>query len=123
MDDFYREIIIDRYKTPLMKGTLDPHDYSYKDDNPLCGDEIRIDLRVDDVGKVTEAAFEGHGCAISMAAADLLVESVVGKDLDEVKSLSKMMLLQRGARLSVQPVAKSEFDTIVKLARKKATSA
>ncbi len=94
MDDFYREIIIDRYKTPLMKGTLDPNDYSYKDDNPLCGDEIRIDLRVDDAGKVTEAAFEGHGCAISMASADLLVESIVGKDLDEVKSLSKEDILE-----------------------------
>jgi nitrogen fixation NifU-like protein len=94
MDDFYREIIIDRYKTPLMKGTLDPHDYSYKDDNPLCGDEIRIDLRMDDAGKVSEAAFEGHGCAISMASADLLVESIVGKDLDEVKSLSKEDILE-----------------------------
>ncbi len=94
MDDFYREIIIDRYKNPQMKGTLDPHDYSFKDDNPLCGDEIRIDLRVDDAGKVTEAMFEGHGCAISMASADLLVESIVGKDLDEVKSLSKEDILE-----------------------------
>jgi nitrogen fixation NifU-like protein len=77
-----------------MKGTLDPHDYSYKDDNPLCGDEVRIDIRVDDAGNVTEAAFEGHGCAISMASADLLVESIVGKNLDEVKSLSKEDILE-----------------------------
>ena len=94
MDDFYREIIIDRYKNPLMKGRLDPHDYSYQDDNPLCGDEIQIDLRVDEAGKVTEAVFEGHGCAISLASADLLVESIVGKDLAEVKSLSKEDVLE-----------------------------
>jgi len=76
-----------------MRGELDPHDYSYEDDNPLCGDRIRIDLRVDGQGLITEAAFSGTGCAISQASADLLVESVVGKSLDEVKSLSKEDLL------------------------------
>jgi len=93
MDDLYRQQIIDRYKNPLMRGELDPHDYSYEDDNPLCGDRIRIDLRVDGQGQITEAAFSGTGCAISQASADLLVESVVGKSLDEVKSLSKEDLL------------------------------
>ena len=89
MDDFYRELIIDRYKYPQMRGELDPHDYSYEDDNPLCGDEIRIDLRVDADGLITEAAFTGKGCAISLASADLLVESIGGKTLDEIKTLSK----------------------------------
>jgi nitrogen fixation protein NifU and related proteins len=93
MDDLYREQIIDRYKNPLMRGELEPHDYSYEDDNPLCGDRIRIDLRVDGQGRITEAAFSGTGCAISQAAADLLVESVVGKSLDEVKGLSKQDIL------------------------------
>jgi len=89
MDDFYRELIIDRYKNPRMRGELDPHDYSYEDDNPLCGDELRIDLRVDADSRITEAAFTGKGCAISLASADLLVESIVGKTLDEIKTLSK----------------------------------
>jgi nitrogen fixation NifU-like protein len=93
MDDLYREQIIDRYKNPLLRGTLDPHDYSYEDDNPLCGDRIRIDLRVDGQDRVTEAMFSGTGCAISQASADLLVESVVGKTLDEVKQLSKEDIL------------------------------
>jgi len=48
MDDLYRQIIIERYKTPLYRGELDPHDISFEDENPLCGDHIRIDLRVDD---------------------------------------------------------------------------
>ncbi len=93
MDDLYREQIIDRYKNPLMRGELDPHDYSYEDDNPLCGDRLRIDLRVDGQGRITEAAFSGTGCAISQASADLLVESVVGKSLDEVKGLGKQDIL------------------------------
>jgi nitrogen fixation NifU-like protein len=94
MDDLYRELIIDRYKNPQMRGELDPHDYSYEDDNPLCGDHIRIDLRVDNQNKITEAVFSGEGCAISQASADLLLESIIGKDLDEVKSLSKDDILE-----------------------------
>jgi nitrogen fixation NifU-like protein len=94
MDDFYRELIIDRYKNPHKKGTLDPHDYSYEDDNPLCGDELRIDVRVDDNDVVTEALFEGQGCAISMASADLLVENIIGKPLSEIKNLSKEDILE-----------------------------
>ena len=93
MDDLYREVIIDRYKNPLFRGELEPHDIRFEDDNPLCGDHIRIDLRVGEDGRVTEAAFEGHGCAISQASADLLLESVVGKTLDEVKSLGKEDIL------------------------------
>jgi nitrogen fixation protein NifU and related proteins len=94
MDDLYREQIIDRYKNPLMRGQLDPNDYSYEDDNPLCGDRIRIDLRLNEQGRITEAAFSGTGCAISQASADLLVESVVGKSLDDVKALSKEDILR-----------------------------
>jgi len=89
MDDFYREVIVDRYKNPRMRGELDPHDYSHEDDNPLCGDELRIELRVDGDNRITEAVFTGKGCAISLASADLLVESIVGKTLDEIKPLSK----------------------------------
>lgn len=93
MDDLYREVIIERYKTPQYKGELDPHDISFEDENPLCGDHIRIDLRVDDQGIVTEAGFSGHGCAISQASADLLLESVIGKSIDEVKQLNKQDVL------------------------------
>ncbi len=94
MDDLYREQIIDHYKNPRMRGTLEPHDYSYSDDNPVCGDHLRIDLRVDETGRITEAAFDGEGCAISQASADLLVESIVGKTLEEVKQLSKEDVLE-----------------------------
>lgn len=94
MDDMYREAIIDRYKNPRKRGMLDPHDYSYQDDNPLCGDVVRVDLRVDETDVVTEAAFSGEGCAISMASADLLTEELVGKNLEQIKQLSKDDILE-----------------------------
>jgi len=89
MDDLYRELIIDRYKNPHFRGSLDPHDFSYEDDNPLCGDHIRIELRVNENNVVTEAVFDGKGCSISQASADLLVESVIGKSIEEAKQLTK----------------------------------
>jgi nitrogen fixation NifU-like protein len=89
MDDLYREQIIDRYQHPQFRGELVPSDITFQDENPLCGDHIRIDLRVDEQERVTEAAFSGQGCAISQASADLLLESVVGKSLTEVKALNK----------------------------------
>jgi nitrogen fixation NifU-like protein len=93
MDDLYRELIIDRYKNPHYRGTLDPHDISFEDDNPLCGDHIRMDLRLNGDNRVSEVAFDGHGCAISQATADLLAESIVGKTVDEVKKISKQDIL------------------------------
>jgi nitrogen fixation protein NifU and related proteins len=93
MDDLYREIIIERYKDPLYRGELDPHDISFEDENPLCGDHIRIDLRVDENEIISEAAFSGHGCAISQASADLLLENIIGKSIEEVRSLGKQDVL------------------------------
>lgn len=93
MDDLYREQIIERYKSPQYRGHLDPHDIQFEDDNPLCGDHIEITIRVNGENKVTEAAFEGKGCAISQASADLLVESIHGKTLEEVKAMNKQDIL------------------------------
>jgi len=94
MEDFYRELIIERYKNPHFRGKLDPHDISYEDDNPSCGDHIQIDIRLDENGIVTEALFSGEGCAISQASADLLIESVIGKHIDEIKTLDKEDVLE-----------------------------
>ena len=89
MDDFYREVIIDRYQNPQFRGELNPHDISFEDSNPLCGDEIRIDVVLNGEERVAEARFSGRGCAISQASADLLLESIQGKSIDEVKQLAK----------------------------------
>jgi len=93
MDDLYREVIIDRYKNPIYRGSLEPNDINFEDENPLCGDHIKIELRVDNNNIVKEAAFSGHGCSISQASADLLLESIIGKSLDEVKKMNKSHIL------------------------------
>lgn len=93
MDDLYREIIIERYKQPQYRKALDAADITFEDENPLCGDQIRIDLKVDKSGIVIEAGFSGHGCAISQASADLLLESIIGKDINFIKSLPKEHVL------------------------------
>ncbi len=93
MEDLYRELIIDHYKNPRYRGHLDPHDIHFEDDNPLCGDHIEVTLRVDEQGRVTDARFDGKGCAISQASADLLIESIIGKSLEEVKKLTRQDIL------------------------------
>lgn len=93
MDSIYREIILEHSKNPSNKGKLDPADYTYEDLNPLCGDEVRIDVRVAD-GTVSEIAWSGHGCAISQASASLLTEMVDGKSLDEIRALGKDDILE-----------------------------
>lgn len=93
MDDLYREIIIEHYKNPTYRGHLDPSDISFADNNPLCGDHIEVNLCVDSNEIVTDARFDGHGCAISQASADLLMESIIGKSLTEIKSLNRQSIL------------------------------
>lgn len=93
MDDLYREVIIEHYKNPGYRGHLNPHDIQFADNNPLCGDHIEITLQVGTDGVVKDARFDGHGCAISQASADLLIESIIGKPLDEIKQLNKQHVL------------------------------
>jgi len=94
MDDLYREVILDHYKNPRHHGTLDPHDFSYEDENPLCGDKLRIDVRLDENQRVKEVAFSGRGCAISQASASMLTETIMGKTLAEVKQIGKDDILE-----------------------------
>ncbi|MCA9973684.1 MAG: iron-sulfur cluster assembly scaffold protein [Anaerolineales bacterium] len=91
---FYREQIIDLYENPLNHGNLDPADFSYEEDNPLCGDVIRIDVRLDDTSRVAAVAWSGDGCAISQAAASLLTEEIKGMTLEEVRQFPKERLLE-----------------------------
>lgn len=101
MDSIYRENILEYSKNPQNKGHLDPYDYAYEDTNPLCGDEVRIELRVDDAGNVSEIMFDGQGCAISQASASILTEIVKGMSVQDVKNLPKEELLDElGIELS-----------------------
>lgn len=92
-NSIYREIILEHYKNPANRGTLDPTDFTYQDVNPLCGDEIRIDVRVQD-DHVSEIKFSGRGCAVSQASASILTEMVEGKSLAEVRAIGRDELLE-----------------------------
>ena len=93
MEALYREAIIDHYKHPRYKGHLVDPDIHYHDHNPFCGDDITVELKVED-GIVVNAAFDGRGCAISQATASMLMEEVVGKSLADLKQLDKAYILE-----------------------------
>jgi nitrogen fixation NifU-like protein len=93
LDDFYRQNILDHYQNPRNFGTLERPDISAEDSNPLCGDKIRIDLRVKD-GTIEDVRFSGVGCSISRAAASMLTEEVKGKTLEEVKRIGRDEVLE-----------------------------
>ena len=91
-DALYREAILDHYKHPRFKGHLESPDVHYHDHNPFCGDEITVELNVED-GKIVEAVFDGRGCAISQATASMLMEEIQGMSLEEVRALDKQYIL------------------------------
>ena len=92
MDALYRETIIDHYKYPRRKGHLATPDIQYSDHNPFCGDEITIELKVEN-NVVVDAAFDGRGCAISQATASMIMEEIVGLSTDEIKAWDKAYIL------------------------------
>ena len=91
-DSMYREIILDHYRNPHHHGQLDPADVSHEETNPLCGDEIRIDVRITD-GVISDIAFDGRGCAVSQASASILTDMVVGMPVTDAIALSREDLL------------------------------
>jgi nitrogen fixation NifU-like protein len=93
MDDLYREQILDHYKRPRNWGHLDAPDLEFEDNNPLCGDQLKVELAVDGDGTVTDLRFSGHGCAISQASASLTSEEIVGMKVDEVLKLDREFVL------------------------------
>ena len=93
-ESIYREQIIDLYQNPLNYGELEAADWSYEEDNPLCGDVIRIDVKLDENGRVADIAWSGDGCAISQASASLLTDEMRGKTLEEVRNFDKDELLE-----------------------------
>lgn len=91
--DLYREVILDHYRNPRNYGSIDPADYSAHEVNPLCGDEIQMDLKLEN-GVVADVKFHGRGCAVSMASASILTEMVKGQPIEDVKALTKDDLLE-----------------------------
>jgi nitrogen fixation NifU-like protein len=92
-EDIYRELILDHYRNPRNKGKIENANVSIQDSNPLCGDEIQIQLKIDD-GIIKDIKFDGRGCAISQASASMLTEMVIDKPLSVIKDIDKDDILE-----------------------------
>ena len=97
MDDLYRENILQHYKNPSNwsppNAELESPDLEFFDSNPLCGDELKVQLHVDGDGVIRDVRFSGHGCAISQASASMASEEVVGMRVEEVLKLDRSFVL------------------------------
>ncbi len=89
----YQAQILDHYKHPHNRGSLEPATHHARESNPLCGDEISLTLRVDGAERIEDVRFDGEGCAISMASASLLTDAIKGKSLDEARTLDRAAVL------------------------------
>ncbi|HOC20504.1 MAG: iron-sulfur cluster assembly scaffold protein [Chloroflexi bacterium] len=103
MSDLYREQLLEHYHEPQNYGVLPEADVDVQLDNPTCGDTIHLTARLDPEGRIAKVMFEGHGCVISMAAASMLTEDVVGKTPQEVAALElhDVEEMMGGLRLSM----------------------
>lgn len=91
-EELYKENILDHYKNPRNYGEIENPDISYFDTNPLCGDELQLQIKVKD-GKADDVKFKGKGCSISLASASMLTEMILGQDMEEVKKIGKKEIL------------------------------
>ena len=100
-EELYQEHILDHHEDPFHRGTLPAATHAHEDKNPLCGDVVRIELQLDDDGKICDLYFSGDGCVISQASASMLLEEMYGKTIDDLKDFSANdMLKLYGPRLT-----------------------
>src|SRR3954466_7346946 len=93
MDALYREQILEHYKHPHNFGHLEDPDLEFEDVNPLCGDELKVELKVDGERRITDIAFSGQGCAISQASASIVSDEVKGMSVEDLLKLDKQFIL------------------------------
>ncbi|AGA58754.1 NifU family SUF system FeS assembly protein NifU [Thermobacillus xylanilyticus] len=107
LDELYRRVIMDHYKNPRNRGTMDEDSVTVNLNNPTCGDRIQLQLRVED-GVVKQAKYTGEGCSISMSSASMMTDAIRGKTLDEALGLAeKFSALMQG-----QPVEFEEYEDL-----------
>jgi len=91
-DDLYQEIVLDHYRSPRNKARLDNVPESMVHENPSCGDSIKLEVTVDEAGKLTGVRFDGRGCAISTASASLMTEKLKGLSVEEARAMAKRFI-------------------------------
>src|SRR5919205_2761999 len=93
MDELYRENILEHYKQPHNWGELPEADLEFEDFNPLCGDELKVQIKLDDDNRVAALRFSGHGCAISQASASMASDEVIGMPVEDLVRLDREFVL------------------------------
>ena len=102
-EEIYQDHILDHYEDPFHRGHLREATHAHEDKNPLCGDVVRIELAIDDDGKIRNLYFDGQGCVISQASASMLLEEMYGKTRRRREGL-----FRRGHAQAVRPAADAE---------------
>lgn len=92
-EELYQEHVLDHYEDPFHRGVCPHATHAHEDDNPLCGDVVRMEAQIDSDGVLRELWFDGDGCCISQASASMLVEHMHGKSVDDVKNFTADQML------------------------------
>lgn len=105
MQEMYRELILDHARNQRNWGLLEPNDFDHEESNPLCGDRLRLTLRLREDGTISELGWDGEGCAICQASASMLGEELIGMTLEDARQIDKQQLLDSiGLQLSINRV-------------------
>lgn len=93
-EDIYQEHVLDHYEDPFHRGSCENPTHFHKDDNPLCSDVIQIEMAIDQEGKIRDLWFDGEGCVISQASASMLLETMEGKTVEDVRNFTADEMLE-----------------------------
>ena len=117
LKELYQEIILDHGKHPRNKNKCKGFNKDAKGHNPLCGDKVHIFLKIDKDKKLEDISFEGEGCAISIASASIMTETIKGKDFNVAKKILENFLnmLKDGSKLSINSLSENENTTMMSL--------
>lgn len=116
LHDLYRELILDHARRPRHFGALEDATHTAQGINPLCGDKLKVYFRVDDEGRIRDARFEGSGCAISVASASLLTETVIGltteRALDYFATMVRRLASREGGNEPKEAVELGKLEAL-----------
>ena len=117
LKELYQEIILDHGKNPRNKGVCKNYSHEAKGHNPLCGDKVHIFAKIDKDKNILDLSFEGEGCAISLASASILTDTLKGKDLVLTKSITKSFLemIKSKTKISLNSLTEDQITTIKSL--------
>jgi nitrogen fixation NifU-like protein len=117
LKELYQEIILDHGKNPRNKGKCLDYSHDAKAHNPLCGDKVHIYLKLDKEKKVLDLSFEGEGCAISLASASILTETLKGKDLTFTKKVTEdfLNMVKNKKKITLNSLTEDQITTITSL--------